>query len=379
VRLAAKLGYVLRFVPVYTWQRVARHPARGRVHLLFTLADHFEPAIVPEDGNARAPHDEQERRVERWCRDYPKSFESWRDSEGRPFVHTYFYPAEQYDRGLIERLAAHCRTGWGEIEIHLHHGIEAPDTAANTRQQIVRFRDALAEQACLAQWDGDGPPRYAFVHGNFALANSAKGRWCGVDSEMQILAETGCYADLTLPTSSFHVAQTAKINSLYECAIPLDQRAPHRLGKDLERGRAPAVFPLVLQGPLAIDFARVGDSRLPGIENAALTGNNPPSLRRLRLWRQAAIGVRGCPDWVFIKLHCHGMDPQHEEALLGTSMRQFMRDLVEGAPDRGESLHFLTSREMTNIALAACDGREGDPGQYRDYRLKRFQPATKAN
>jgi len=35
-------------------------------------------------------------------------------------------------------------------------------------------------------------------------------------------------------------------------------------------------------------------------------------------------------------------------------------------------LHFATAREMTNMLLAACDGREGNPGDYRDYRLKRF-------
>ena len=40
---------------------------------------------------------------------------------------------------------------------------------------------------CLSRWDGKGEPRYAFVHGNWALANSAGGRFCGVDSEMQIL------------------------------------------------------------------------------------------------------------------------------------------------------------------------------------------------
>jgi hypothetical protein len=34
-------------------------------------------------------------------------------------------------------------------------------------------------------------------------------------------------------------------------------------------------------------------------------------------------------------------------------------------------LHFVTAREMTNILLAACDGRDGNPGSYRDYRLKR--------
>ena len=28
---------------------------------------------------------------------------------------------------------------------------------------------------------------------------------------------------------------------------------------------------------------------------------------------------------------------------------------------------------MANILLAACDGREGNPGEHRDYRLKRFR------
>lgn len=377
--LGRKLAYGLRVLPSYAWQRL-RRPARGPAHLIFALADHFEPSVIPPDGGARAPLDEQERRLEDWCRNYPKLVEAWRDGEGRPFVHTYFYPAEQYDRGLIERLAAHCRAGWGEIEIHLHHGTEAPDTADNTRQQLLRFRDALAEQGCLARWNGSGLPRYAFVHGNFALANSAEGSDCGVDSEMQVLAETGCYADLTLPTSSFHAAQTAKINSLYECAAPLDRRAPHRQGRDLRRGSAPAVFPLILQGPLAIDFGRRSRSGLPGIENGAFTDSNPPSIRRLELWRRAAITVRGRPDWIFIKLHCHGMDPNHREAVLGAAMRDFVRHLVEGARERAEHLHFVSAREMVNIILAACDGREGNPGDYRDYRLKRVRatPAAEA-
>jgi hypothetical protein len=27
---------------------------------------------------------------------------------------------------------------------------------------------------------------------------------------------------------------------------------------------------------------------------------------------------------------------------------------------------------MTNMILAACDGREGNPGEYRDYRFKQM-------
>jgi len=33
-------------------------------------------------------------------------------------------------------------------------------------------------------------------------------------------------------------------------------------------------------------------------------------------------------------------------------------------------VHFVTAREMVNLILAACDGVEGNPGQYRDYRFR---------
>jgi len=191
-----------------------------------------------------------------------------------------------------------------------------------------------------------------------------------VDGEMQILADTGCFADMTMPAAPFHEAQTGKINSLYECGIPLGERAPHRKGGDLRLGRAVQVYPLMIQGPLALDF------RSRGIENAALTGANPASLRRLETWKRAAISVGGRPDWVFIKLHCHGMDPRDEDAMLGGPMRKFLRELVDGADARGETLHFVSAREMVNIVLAACDGREGNPGEYRDYKFKRERPRT---
>jgi hypothetical protein len=367
--LSRKLSRGARWLPGYAWQRLTRSSPAGPVHLIFALADHFEPAIVPADGSARAPYDEQERRLERWCREYPRLVDGFRDSDGRPFNHTYFYPAEQYDRGLMERLAEHCHAGWGEVEIHLHHGTKTPDTAENTRRQLLEFRDVLAQQhGCLSYLNGVGSPQYAFVHGNFALANSNQGRDCGVDSEMQVLADTGCYADMTMPAAAFHGAQIGKINSLYECGFPLDQRAPHRSGRDLERGRTPEIFPLIVQGPLMVDFASPG--RKVAIENGALTNPNPPSVRRLQLWKQAGISVQGQPNWLFIKLHCHSMDPTQEAAVLGEPVRKFLRELVEGAQERRETLHFASAREMTNMILAACDGRDGDPGQYRDYRLQ---------
>jgi hypothetical protein len=82
------------------------------------------------------------------------------------------------------------------------------------------------------------------------------------------------------------------------------------------------------------------------------------------------VTVRGRPDWLFIKLHAHGMAPADMGAMLGAPVEQFAKELIKGAADRKETIHFVSAREMANIALAACDGREGNPGGYRDYRYK---------
>jgi hypothetical protein len=368
-----KMRSNIGWLPAYVFQRLARRfePSVDRLHLIIAIANHFEPSMT-HDG-CYADLTKQKRRLIDWCRDYPRVAAEWLDADGYALRHTYFYPAEQYNPDLIDTLAEHCRKGWGEIEIHLHHGLKEPDTAENTRQVLVDFRNTLAAHGCLSRFDGSGEPRYAFVHGNWALANSAGGSCCGVDEEMQILADTGCYADFTLPSAP-HRAQVAKINSLYECALPLDESAPHRRGRDLIVGRVPEVFPLIVQGPLLLDFSRVSrDTLLPRIENAELTAKNPPTMDRLRRWKQAAIVVRGRPDWLFIKLHCHGLDPREQAVMTGPSISNFLRDLLRNANDSEHQVHFVSAREMTNIILAACDGHNENPGQYRDYRLKLIQ------
>jgi len=157
--LLAKAAYATRIVPRLGWHRISRHIPAGPVHLIFALADHFEPAIIPTDGRDRAPADEQERRMESWCREYPRLANEWRDSDGHSFQHTYFYPAEQYQKELVDRLAEHCREGWGEAAIHLHHGVDAPDTTDSTRRTLTAFRDSLEQRGCLSYLDGTGAAR----------------------------------------------------------------------------------------------------------------------------------------------------------------------------------------------------------------------------
>jgi hypothetical protein len=253
----------------------------------------------------------------------------------------------------------------------LHHGIDSPDTPENTTQSLTTFRNHLLSHGCLSHVEGSLEPRYGFVHGNSALANSAGGMFCGVDPELQILADSGCYADFTLPSAP-NIAQVGKINSLYECEGSLKEASSHRRGLDLTSGRTPTRYPLIIQGPLMLSFHRRKYGLLPTIENSALTKANPPSSQRLRLWKNAGIHVLGRPDWVFVKLHCHGMDPRDTPMLLGRPMIEFLNLLAIMEKQWKFQSHFVTAREMTNIALAACDGHGGNPRDFKNYRLQLF-------
>jgi hypothetical protein len=345
-------------------------------HLIVVVANHFEPSWTP--GASFCDLETQKRRVESWVKDARAAGRALQDHDGTPFRHTYFYPAEQYHRPLIEMIADLEADGLGAVEIHLHHGVEQPDTADQTRRALVEFRDLLAEEHnCLSREDGDSRPRYAFVHGNLALANSLGGRCCGVDNEMEILAETGCYADMTLPAAPGE-AQVAMINAIYQCGRPLNERAPHRDGRRLRVGDK-ARPPLILTGPLIFDWSGLARSLpRPKLDDGALTAAYPPVAARLKRWRNARISVSGRPDWIFIKLYCHGFFTGDQETTLGYPMLKFWSEAIESADRRGRfKIHFATAREAFNIAMAAVDGRDGDPNVYRDYRLIPIRKKTR--
>jgi len=78
----------------------------------------------------------------------------------------------------------------------------------------------------------------------------------------------------------------------------------------------------------------------------------------------------GRPEWVFVKVYTHGAPEQHATSLLGEGGRMMHAELTTRYNDgKNWCLHYVTAREMYNIAIAAMDGRSGDPAQYRDYVL----------
>lgn len=368
-KLSSSLPWLMRY-PFWRAGELLRRGTNSTSlkHLIFVIANHFEPSWREK---GLWDLDIQRRRLDQWLEMARGIGNAVRDCDGTPFRHTNFYPAEQYHSSLLKKLAELQSEGLGEVEIHLHHGVEAPDNAANLRRSLETFRDLLAEEhQCLSRSEGQGTPMYAFVHGNLALGNSAGGKYCGVDSEMQILAETGCYADFTLPSAPDR-SQVPRLNAIYECGHPLSEQRPHRSGPNLRVGHKPGL-PLLFTGPLVFDWRRrVHGVPVPRLDAGVLAANYPSDLDRLHRWANAAISVRGRPEWIFVKLYCHGFFDSDQDAVIGETGRRFWSEALEYAERTGEfKVHFASAREVFNIAMAAVDGLQGEPGLYRDYRLK---------
>jgi hypothetical protein len=335
--------------------------ADGPVHALICVADHFEPRHGAAEEVAVA-------RVERWVHDYPERFEGFRDTDGRRPRHTFFFPIEEYDPGQVEALAGLCRRGFGEVELHLHHD---NDTAENLRQSLQEAKRLFSLRHGLLPRDRrTGEATYGFIHGNWALDNSRPdGRWCGVNNELDVLRETGCYADFTFPSAPCST-QPRKINSIYYAVDDPRRPRSYDRGIDVGTGPAPPDGLMLIQGPLGLDWRRARWGLVPRIENGCLQASQPPHIDRLDLWLQAGVQVPSRPDWFFIKLHAHGAPEESHEALLGEPMVQFHHDLAERArSDPGFHYHYVTAREMYNLAKSAEEGWQGPVAEALDYRL----------
>ena len=369
-KLQWSLPWLVRY-PFWRSGEFLRRASNGHSpqHLIFIVANHFEPAWA--ERGITLDLATQQRRLDEWIEKARRIGEAVRDCDGTPFRHTNFYPAEQYHPTLLDKLSALQRDGFGEIEVHLHHGVGKPDTAENLRNILIEFRDILAnDHGCLSYEPDSSEPKYAFVHGNLALANSAGGRNCGVDSEMQILAETGCYADFTLPSAP-EQSQVPRLNAIYECAGPLDEKIPHRSGPNVRVGSNPS-RPVIFTGPLVFNWSRrLYGLPVPRIDSSVLAANYPPTRERLERWRKASVGVAGRPEWIFIKLSCHGFIPADTEITIGEPMRRFLEETLAEADKTDQfKVHFASAREAFNMVLAAAEGKQGEPGEYRDYRLR---------
>jgi hypothetical protein len=321
-------------------------PIPNPTHVFVCVADHFEPDW---QSASTATQDE---RVSQWVNDYGRSVEAFSDSRGRPPQHTFFCPIECYRAELTERLTQLVRSGYGDIEVHLHHD---NDSAERLRALLSLSVEQLHSRHGLLSKDGSGQLRYGFIHGNWALDNSRPdGRWCGVNNELTVLRETGCYADFTMPAAP-DTAQTRTINSIYYAVDDPERPKSHDTGITAAVGEKPVAGGLLMiQGPLLISQSSLFAK--PRVENGNLAGSQPPTAARLADWLRAGVGVSGQDQWLFIKLHTHGAQERNAEVLLGPAMCQLHKALGELSSNQGFQYFYVTAREMAQLVAQAESG-----------------------
>lgn len=310
-----------RWLPGYFAGRVKkalnpRHKG-GKIQIFLAICDHFEPLWN------KADYETGLKRVRAWHERYPAIADRYTDSESKKPKYTFFYPIEEYRAEYLELLADLCHRGYGEVEVHLHHD---NDTAGNLRETLLRFKSILANDYNLLSKDKlTGEINYGFIHGNWAINNSRPdGRMCGVDNELEVLKETGCYADFTMPSAP-DITQTSRINSIY-----------------YDKGF------LMVQGPLMLNWRNRKWGIAPRIENGFIGHDGLITPDRINLWINADIRANDSSDYVFIKLYTHGCQEKNLEYLLGGGLDELF------AGFRGYNVHFVSAREMVNVIHAAA-------------------------
>lgn len=331
----------------------------GTVDILFCFVDHYEPLV------GKADFATGKRRNDYWIEKYEEVASRFADADGHSPKHSFFYPAEEYRPEYLDRIAELCAKGYGEVEVHLHHH---NDTTENFVRQMSEFVDVLRNRhGLLADWNER--PTFAFIHGNWALDNSRPdGQWCGVNNEITLLKQLNCFADFTFPSAPSDT-QPRTINRIYYAVDDPAKPKSHDKGREIVAGGEQSGDLLMIEGPLTLNWRRRKLGIWPRIENSDFAPTGISLRERIGLWVRQAIHVPGRPEWVFVKIHTHGVDDTISRFMFEDgAFDELCCELQAGYNDgKRYRLHYVSARECYNIAKAAQAGCAGNPNEYRDY------------
>jgi len=325
---------------------------REPIDIMLLFVDHFEL-----NGHVD--------RLHAWNIDYPKIASKHRDADGQHPKHSFFYAMDLMNECELETLQHLVKDGFGEFELHWHHSHDNEQSFVDKLQNAMKI---FHQYGYMKPYKPDQFACFSFIHGDWSLSNSRGENFCGVDNEIALLMANGCYGDYTFP-ALFNEAQPPLINSIYytqdsdqaKCYFKGRQAACGELQKENEF--------MIFQGPLTINWLDWRHKWHPTIENgeinASPTHDDP---RRIDAWIRQKIQVKGCANWQFVKIFCHGA--QDHKSVVGPATDR-MFSYLESRYNDGKKyrLHYVTAREAYNIVKAAEEGKTGNPNQYRDYQI----------
>jgi hypothetical protein len=305
-----------------------RKPKRAWV----AITDHYEPL------GRGASIETALGRVAQWREKWPRiADDAPRDSVGQRPQYSFFYPQEEYRRDLLDGIAEIVRLGIGDVEVHLHHDHELRDSFI---QKVTDYcRRLTCDHGLLRQLDGRTV--FGFIHGNWALDNSRPdGKCCGLNGEIDLLRDLGCYADFTMPSAP-SATQGRVLNQIYWCTNDSGNR-PKSFDRGIEAtiggGRRGDL--LMITGPLGL---RYGERLLPRLETGELAGYDLPTPSRVCRWFDLAPVIG---DDIFLKLHTHGAKEGNLGPLLDGGLSRLFAQLAEETERKGIEIHWVTAYEM---------------------------------
>ncbi|HUV30004.1 MAG TPA: hypothetical protein VMY05_02770 [Acidobacteriota bacterium] len=342
----------------YTFNSPTRADTDGLTDIIFVVVDHWEPGGDLDIVNT-------------WMQDYRKLADGHVDADGVRLQHTFFYPLESFRGWEVDSLVRLCGEGYGEVEVHLHH---RNDDSSSVRRLFRDGIDSLRAHGALRT--PDGSTYFGFIHGNWALDNSrSDGNFCGVNNEIDILLDLGCYADFTFPALT-QTAQPSLVNKIYYAADDPEKPKSHNTGARSRVGRADTEGGLmIMEGPQVINWSDWRFKTHPVIDDGNLYPDVPTSFERFELWLRADVHVQGRPNWVFIRPFTHGAylrDGAFDD-ILGERLDGMLTQVEERYNDGIKyRLHYMTAREAYNVVKAAEAGYDGNPDEFRDFVLKPY-------
>jgi len=355
------------WLPFYLAQRLKPKEALNSdlpIHLMFCVVDHFEPF------NDKADFDKAKMRVKVWEEKYPEMADKFLDADNQKPRHSWFYPPH-HDLKFLKTLVELCKRGYGEIEMHLHHNhmFPFPDTAETLKSKILKCVEDYSEYGifCLP----GGGRKFAFIHGDWSLANARGKDYCGINNEIDILKDCGCYADFTFP--SLGVSQPALINRVYYGLNYSGGPKSYNWGEEVVVNKIVNNRLLLIPGILGLRRDRNKRKLLPVIESSNIDRVDYLDESRVDYLAANAIRIKGRPNWLFIKLHTHGARNADFGQPFALPVDRAHRHLNDTYNDKKKYfLHYVSAREMYNIVKAAEAGLGGNPNDYRNFIIPRY-------
>jgi hypothetical protein len=264
-----------------------------------------------------------------------------RDAAGQSPQYTFFYPQEEYRRDLLDSLVELVRLGIADVEVHLHHHDEQRELFIEKVSEYCRR--LTGDHGLLRQQDGRTV--FGFIHGNWALDNSRPdGMWCGLNGEIALLRDLGCYADFTMPSAP-SATQSRIVNRIYWTTGDPARPRGFDSGVEATVGGGTRGDLLMITGPLGLRFR---DRLIPRLEAGELACYDPPTPYRVQRWLALAPRIG---DDIFLKLFGHTAREDNAAALLGTdntpgALAPMFRWIHEAAQQHNLELNWVSAYQM---------------------------------